>query len=58
MIVDEAGMAATTDLDAAVGFVLGRGGCVRLVGDDRQLAVGRRRWGAARDRRHRRAPSP
>ena len=25
-------------LDAAVAYVLGRGGCVRLVGDDRQLA--------------------
>ena len=39
VIVDEAGMAATTDLDAVVSHVLSRGGSVRLVGDDRQLAA-------------------
>jgi len=38
VVVDEAGMAATGALDTAVGFVLGRGGSVRLVGDDQQLA--------------------
>jgi DNA primase catalytic core len=37
-IVDEAGMAGTLELAAAVSYVLGRGGSVRLVGDDRQLA--------------------
>ncbi|SDG04800.1 DNA primase, catalytic core [Blastococcus aurantiacus] len=39
VIVDEAGMAGTLDLAAAVDHVLGRGGSVRLVGDDRQLAA-------------------
>ncbi len=38
VVVDEAGMAATPALDTAVDFVLGRGGSVRLVGDDQQLA--------------------
>jgi len=38
VVVDEAGMAATGALDVAVDFVLGRGGSVRLVGDDQQLA--------------------
>jgi len=38
VVVDEAGMAATGALDTAVDFVLGRGGSVRLVGDDQQLA--------------------
>jgi len=38
VVVDEAGMAATEALDVAVDFVLGRGGSVRLVGDDQQLA--------------------
>jgi ATP-dependent exoDNAse (exonuclease V) alpha subunit len=32
-------MAATTDLDDAIQFVLNRGGSVRLIGDDRQLAA-------------------
>ncbi|WP_142027252.1 MobF family relaxase [Blastococcus colisei] len=39
VIVDEAGMAGTVDLATAVDFVLGRGGSVRLVGDDQQLAA-------------------
>ena len=39
VIIDEAGMASTTDLDAVVGHVMARGGSVRLVGDDRQLAA-------------------
>lgn len=38
VIVDEAGMAGTLELACAVSYVLGRGGSVRLVGDDRQLA--------------------
>src|SRR5579875_3636408 len=38
VIIDEAGMAATRDLARAVGYVLERGGSVRLVGDDQQLA--------------------
>ena len=38
VVVDEAAMAATPALDTAVDFVLGRGGSVRLVGDDQQLA--------------------
>jgi DNA primase catalytic core len=38
VIVDEAGMAGTLELASAVSYVLGRGGSVRLVGDDRQLA--------------------
>jgi len=38
VVVDEAGMAATAALDTAADFVLGRGGSVRLVGDDQQLA--------------------
>lgn len=39
VIIDEAGMAATTELAAAVDFIIGRGGAVRLIGDDRQLAA-------------------
>jgi conjugative relaxase-like TrwC/TraI family protein len=39
MVIDEAGMADTLALDAAVQFVLERGGSVRLVGDDQQLAA-------------------
>jgi hypothetical protein len=34
VIIDEAGMADTLSLDTAVQFVIGRGGSVRLVGDD------------------------
>jgi hypothetical protein len=39
LVIDEAGTADTLSLDAAVGFVLERGGSVRLVGDDQQLAA-------------------
>ena len=38
VIIDEAGMAGTADLAQAVEYVTGRGGSVRLVGDDQQLA--------------------
>jgi len=38
VLVDEAGMAATTDLATAIDYITSRGGQVRLVGDDRQLA--------------------
>ena len=39
VIIDEAGMADTLTLDAAVQFAIKRGGSVRLVGDDQQLAA-------------------
>lgn len=39
VVVDEAGMADTLTLESAVSFVVGRGGSVRLVGDDHQLAA-------------------
>ena len=39
LIIDEAGMVDTLSLDAAVQFVMARGGSVRLVGDDQQLAA-------------------
>ncbi|WP_137122034.1 MobF family relaxase [Segeticoccus rhizosphaerae] len=39
VIIDEAGMADTPSLDAAVQYVLGKGGSVRLIGDDQQLAA-------------------
>jgi DNA primase catalytic core len=38
VVIDEAGMAGTTDLAAAVDYINGKGGAVRLVGDDQQLA--------------------
>jgi DNA primase catalytic core len=38
VIIDEAGMAGTADLAQAVNYILARGGSVRLVGDDQQLA--------------------
>jgi len=38
VIVDEAAMSGTPTLDTAVAYVLGRGGSVRLVGDNQQLA--------------------
>jgi conjugative relaxase-like TrwC/TraI family protein len=38
VIVDEAGMASTLDLDAVIGHALARGASVRLIGDDQQLA--------------------
>ncbi len=39
VIIDEAGLASTPKLDAAVGFVTARGGRVLLVGDDQQRAA-------------------
>ncbi len=39
VIVDEAGMAGTTELARVVAYVVGKGGSVRLVGDDQQLAA-------------------
>jgi ATP-dependent exoDNAse (exonuclease V) alpha subunit len=39
VIIDEAGMADTLTLDAVVQFIIGRGGSLRLVGDDQQLAA-------------------
>ena len=39
VIIDEAGMADTLSLDAAVEFAIDRGASVRLVGDDQQLAA-------------------
>jgi hypothetical protein len=39
VIIDEAGMADTLSLDTAVQFAIGRGGSVRLVGDDQQLGA-------------------
>ncbi len=39
VVIDEAGMADTLTLDRVVSFVVGRGGSVRLVGDDHQLSA-------------------
>jgi len=39
VVIDEAGLASTPKLDAAIGFVTGRGGRVLLVGDDQQRAA-------------------
>jgi DNA primase catalytic core len=39
VIIDEAGMADTLSLDTVIQHVLGRGGSVRLIGDDQQLAA-------------------
>lgn len=39
VLIDEAGMADTLSLDRAVAHVLARGGSVRLIGDDQQLAA-------------------
>ena len=39
IIIDEAGMADTLSLDTGVQFVIARGGSVRLIGDDQQLAA-------------------
>ena len=58
MIVDEAGLASTPKLDTAIGFVLGRGGRVLLVGDDRQRAAVRRRVGCSGTSKPPTAPSP
>ncbi|HEY3410906.1 MAG TPA: AAA family ATPase, partial [Propionicimonas sp.] len=38
VIIDEAGMADTLSMDTVVGHVLARGGNVRLIGDNQQLA--------------------
>ena len=43
VVIDEAGMADTLSLDAAVSYIVDRGGSVRLIGDDQQLsAIGAR----------------
>ena len=39
VIIDEAGMADTLTLDTVIGHILERGGSVRLIGDDQQLAA-------------------
>jgi len=39
VVIDEAGMAGTRELATAIEYVLGRGGSVRLIGDDQQLAA-------------------
>jgi conjugative relaxase-like TrwC/TraI family protein len=39
VVIDEAGMADTLSLDAAVAYIVYRGGSVRLIGDDQQLAA-------------------
>jgi DNA primase catalytic core len=39
VLLDEAGLASTHNLDVAIRYVLGRGGSVRLIGDDRQLGA-------------------
>jgi conjugative relaxase-like TrwC/TraI family protein len=39
VIIDEAGMADTLSLDTAVQFIICRGGSIRLIGDDQQLAA-------------------
>jgi len=39
VLIDEAGMAGTLELAAVIGHVVGRGGSVRLIGDDQQLAA-------------------
>ena len=39
VIIDEAGMAGTLTLDTVITHILGKGGSVRLIGDDQQLAA-------------------
>jgi ATP-dependent exoDNAse (exonuclease V) alpha subunit len=39
VVIDEAGMADTLSLDAAVAYVVDRGGSVQLIGDDQQLSA-------------------
>ncbi|TQN43715.1 DNA primase catalytic core [Blastococcus colisei] len=39
VVIDEAGMASTSDLARAIAFVTEAGGSVRLIGDDQQLAA-------------------
>jgi hypothetical protein len=43
VILDEADMAGTLNLARTLDFLLERGASVRLVGDDQQLALRRRR---------------
>jgi conjugative relaxase-like TrwC/TraI family protein len=38
IILDEAGMASTLDLDSVIAYTLARGATVRLIGDDKQLS--------------------
>jgi len=38
VLIDEAGMASTTDLAVAIDYITSRGASVRLIGDDHQLA--------------------
>ena len=38
VLIDEAGMAATTELATVTDWLAGRGATIRLIGDDRQLA--------------------
>ncbi|MFE2999322.1 MobF family relaxase [Nocardia sp. NPDC059246] len=38
VVVDEAALASTHQLDQVIDYVLGRGGSVRLIGDDKQLS--------------------
>jgi conjugative relaxase-like TrwC/TraI family protein len=39
VVIDEAGMADTVSLDAAVSYIVEHGGSVRLIGDDQQLSA-------------------
>src|SRR5829696_8460930 len=39
VVIDEAGMADTLSLDAAISYIVDRGGSVRLIGDDQQLSA-------------------
>ncbi|WP_375502726.1 MobF family relaxase [uncultured Jatrophihabitans sp.] len=39
VVIDEAGMAGTIDLAKAIDYVIDRGGSIRLIGDDQQLAA-------------------
>jgi AAA domain len=39
VVIDEAGMADTVSLDAAVSYIVEQGGSIRLIGDDQQLAA-------------------
>ena len=39
VVIDEAGMADTVSLDAAVSYIVEQGGSVRLIGDDQQLSA-------------------
>jgi AAA domain len=39
VVIEEAGMADTLSLDATVGYIVDRGGSVRLIGDNQQLSA-------------------